>query len=69
MSFYRASDIKARSQGPEVSLGCIFILDGGIQCSAGLGSFPGLTSARAALFCPVYYWREIQNICSSTQCC
>lgn len=68
MSFYKGSDIEAKSQGLEISLSCMFTLDGRIQHNAGLSSFPGRTSGPATLVCPVYRWRETQNICSFTQC-
>lgn len=67
MSFYKGSDIEAKSQRLEISLSCMFTLDGRIQHNAGLSSFRGHTSAPATLVCPVYRWRETQNICSFTQ--
>lgn len=52
-SFYRGSHIKVKSQGPEISLSCMFTLDGGIQPNAGLWSLPGHTSAPVALLCAI----------------
>lgn len=48
---YRGSDLKTKSQGPEISLSRLFILDGCIQCSAGLGEV-FLVTPLPELSCP-----------------